>query len=125
MRTHAAHRRMGSSNPSDKHTKRKHPPDGLSQPSAKKSNNSEHKSRGSGATDGHDVLREKHKHAVSALYTAYERLSGSQRDPDADAAAFQALLDGAKGALPALASVGYIPEASRSADCASVCCAAA
>lgn len=98
---------MGSST-ADKHhsthkhhsTKRKDPPADLAAPNPKKPVASDHKSgQAKPSADAQQALRERHRHAVSALYTAYEQLSSASASADDHAAAFDVLLEGAKGKL--------------------------
>jgi len=99
--------RMGSSiaqkhHANDKHhsTKRKQPPAGLTAPSPKKAAVADHKTQHEKlSAEAQQALRQRHRQAVSALYTAYEQLSSSGAEAAGDSAAFDVLLDGAKGVL--------------------------
>ena len=98
---------MGSSNAGKHHasqqahsTKRKEPPADHTPPKAKKAAPPVRKSDQSKASDdAQQALRDRHRQAVSALYAAYEQLSGTSKGEDSDAAAYNTLLDGAKGGL--------------------------
>ena len=95
---------MGSSSHAEKHstnkqhstTKRKQPPAGIAAPSPKKAAGSDHKCQHAKSPDkAQQALNKRHRQAVSALYTAYEQLTSGSAD--GDAAAFDVLLEGAKG----------------------------
>ena len=96
---------MGSSTAGKHHasqqahsTKRKEPPADHTPPKAKKAAASVRKpDHVKPSDDAQQALRERHRQAVSALYTAYEQLSGSSKDEASDAAAYNTLLEGAKG----------------------------
>jgi hypothetical protein len=79
-------------------TKRKEPPADPTPPKSKKAAASVRKSdHVRPSDDAQQALRERHRQAVSALYTAYDQLCGTSKDEASDAAAYNTLLDGAKG----------------------------
>ena len=99
MGSSTADKHHATSNKQQAHsTKRKEPPADHTPPKAKKGAAPVRKSDHSKASDdAQQALRERHRQAVSALYIAYEQLSGTGKGEDSDAAAYNTLLEGAKG----------------------------
>ena len=88
-RQHASHQAQS--------TKRKEPPAAHTPPRAKKAAASVPSSQSKPTDNAQQALRERHRQAVSALYAAFEQLNASSNDADSRIAAFDALLEGAKG----------------------------